>query len=372
MEEKMLQVVPPSPIVVPAVSAEIAVERWQEYQNLEHAILAESDYIYYVTWKNERGYPEQLACETKAQADAEARKKRGKVVPRKKKVAFRKLAVFFGLTLPKELAEEEPKIEIQTLGDKFVKIERRKGSVGTIYMDSGFRVIRAEWTVTVQQVREDGKVFTQQGYGECSNNEKMTLKAHNVIATAWTRSLNRAISDLVGFGEVSAEEVSGPQDLDEHVIEGKATVVKEAPADEKKETPKAEKKEEPTNGTKERAKALFELAKGVGYPVDNDAARAKTITGLVHLINSEKTKFSELDEKEAGLLSHYLAEQKMATDDAGKKRIKALGKVVIERCKATGESWSVAYQNTAFVKKEELEKKEAANSEVPELAKVLA
>jgi len=30
---------------------------------------------------------------------------------------------------------------------------------------------------------------------------------HNLETTAWTRAVNRAISDLVGFGEVSAEEI---------------------------------------------------------------------------------------------------------------------------------------------------------------------
>jgi len=30
---------------------------------------------------------------------------------------------------------------------------------------------------------------------------------HNLISTAYTRAVNRAVSDLVGFGEVSAEEV---------------------------------------------------------------------------------------------------------------------------------------------------------------------
>ena len=35
---------------------------------------------------------------------------------------------------------------------------------------------------------------------------------HNLISTAYTRAVNRAISDLVGFGEVSAEEVIQRED----------------------------------------------------------------------------------------------------------------------------------------------------------------
>ena len=37
---------------------------------------------------------------------------------------------------------------------------------------------------------------------------------HNLVATAHTRAVNRAISDLVGFGEVSAEEVQASGDIE--------------------------------------------------------------------------------------------------------------------------------------------------------------
>jgi hypothetical protein len=47
------------------------------------------------------------------------------------------------------------------------------------------------------------------GTGTCSSNEKGLLKTeHNTRAIAETRAKNRAISDLVAFGEVSAEEVT--------------------------------------------------------------------------------------------------------------------------------------------------------------------
>lgn len=48
------------------------------------------------------------------------------------------------------------------------------------------------------------------GTGTCSSNEKGLLKTeHNTRAIAETRAKNRAIADLVAFGEVSAEEING-------------------------------------------------------------------------------------------------------------------------------------------------------------------
>lgn len=367
MDEKMLTVAPSSPIVIPAVSAEIAVERWKEYQSLERAILAETDYIYYVTYKNDRGYPEQIACETKAEADEKVKKVHGRVVPRKKKVAFRKLAVFFGLSLPKELTEEEPKIEIQQLGDKFVKVEKRKGSTGTIYMDSGFRVIRAEWTVVVQQVREDGKVFVEQGFGECSNNEKMNLKAHNIISTAYTRALNRGISDLVGFGEVSAEEVDSPEDLDESIIEGKVVAEHK---EEKKEEPKPKVEPKPvakTNGNgngsdPERAKRLAELAKSAGYNISEEKVR----WGLVHLVAPKKLKFGELTAAEEELLTGYLQNQ-LDVPKEDIKHAKEKGKEVLKLCLERNLNWKAGLETLSH----EILMATKENEPVPDMATAL-
>jgi hypothetical protein len=46
------------------------------------------------------------------------------------------------------------------------------------------------------------------GVGMCSTSEKdYAAKEHDIYSTAHTRAKNRAISDLVGGGEVSAEEI---------------------------------------------------------------------------------------------------------------------------------------------------------------------
>lgn len=47
-----------------------------------------------------------------------------------------------------------------------------------------------------------------EGIGLKSWSELYEKTMHNLIATAWTRAVNRAVSDLVGYGEVSAEELS--------------------------------------------------------------------------------------------------------------------------------------------------------------------
>lgn len=53
---------------------------------------------------------------------------------------------------------------------------------------------------------------TADGDGSCTREEKskgrMQATVHNVRSHAHTRAMNRAISNLVGFGEVSAEEVN--------------------------------------------------------------------------------------------------------------------------------------------------------------------
>jgi hypothetical protein len=53
---------------------------------------------------------------------------------------------------------------------------------------------------------------TADGDGSCTHEEKskgkMVATVHNVRSHAHTRAMNRAISNLVGFGEVSAEEVN--------------------------------------------------------------------------------------------------------------------------------------------------------------------
>ncbi len=62
------------------------------------------------------------------------------------------------------------------------------------------------WRVRVKATLPNGRYVV--GDGACSTRERGFAKEdHDIYATAVTRAKNRAISDLVGSGEVSAEEI---------------------------------------------------------------------------------------------------------------------------------------------------------------------
>jgi hypothetical protein len=68
------------------------------------------------------------------------------------------------------------------------------------------------WLVTYRATAPNGT--TADGDGACMASEKSKQMGteHNVRAHAHTRGMNRAISNLVGFGEVSAEEATADDD----------------------------------------------------------------------------------------------------------------------------------------------------------------
>ncbi|MFX0023747.1 MAG: hypothetical protein ACFE9S_15580 [Candidatus Hermodarchaeota archaeon] len=59
--------------------------------------------------------------------------------------------------------------------------------------------------VRVRAIAPNGQ--SVEGIGLKSWSELYEKTIHNLIANAWTRAVNRAVSDLVGYGEVSAEEL---------------------------------------------------------------------------------------------------------------------------------------------------------------------
>jgi len=135
-----------SSIVMPAVSTDEAVKAWHAYQDLANKITTEDDTQYIV----------------------------GKLF--KKKSFWRKCQRFFNLSM--ELISEER----QAIGDKFI------------------------YKFVYRSIAPNGAFCD--GTGTCSSDEKGLLKTeHNTRAIAETRAKNRAISDLVAFGEVSAEEM---------------------------------------------------------------------------------------------------------------------------------------------------------------------
>jgi hypothetical protein len=108
----------------------------------------------------------------------------------RKKGYWRAIAVAFGLTV-------EPVSETRTV-------------IGSL--DNGGEDYL--YSVTYRAMAPNGRAAT--GDGACAAAEKqkgrMEATEHNVRSHAHTRAFNRAVSNLVGFGEVSAEEV----ERDEH------------------------------------------------------------------------------------------------------------------------------------------------------------
>jgi len=80
------------------------------------------------------------------------------------------------------------------------------------------------WHYTVRATAPSGQ--SQMGEGSCDSREVHgdRRREHDTRGTAHTRAKNRAISDLIGFGQVSAEEVMSPIEPPKRV-EAEARVV---------------------------------------------------------------------------------------------------------------------------------------------------
>ena len=155
-------------IVMPAVSVEDAVKAWDQYQQLKKSIVDKEIDVQLIDGK------EFL-----------------------KKSYWRKVATFFNLTT-----------EV---------IEERQEQVGKTLV----------WHFTIKAIAPNGRFAI--GTGSCDAYEKAQImqgeymnynkwkkewfpakpnSIHNIRTTAETRATNRAISNLLGGGEVSAEEIN--------------------------------------------------------------------------------------------------------------------------------------------------------------------
>lgn len=92
------------------------------------------------------------------------------------------------------------------------------------------------WRVVYRAETQSGRFA--EGDGACSNEEKADGQdsEHNVRSHAHTRAFNRAVSNLVGFGEVSAEEI-GREGKHAPPLFIDTTTGKEAPTGVKPEPP---------------------------------------------------------------------------------------------------------------------------------------
>lgn len=149
--------VAPSAIVMPAVSVQEALESWEAYLELKQAIAKPSD----VQTVMQRGQEKQFY----------------------KKSYWRKIATFFNLS-----------------------VEAVEGTQVVHQLGSGQYAVSVEY----KAVAPNGR--TASGDGHCGTDESGKDNFMQIAGIAHTRGFNRAVSNLVGGGEVSAEEMDAVHD----------------------------------------------------------------------------------------------------------------------------------------------------------------
>ncbi|HET8908145.1 MAG TPA: hypothetical protein VFN11_14395 [Ktedonobacterales bacterium] len=123
-----------------------------------------------------------------------------------KKAFWRRVATCFGLSL------------------ELVSQERGFDEAGHLY-----------YSVMYKAVAPNGRTMDADGYCSTAENGRDKWPEHNVRATAHTRAKNRAISDLVGGGEVSAEEM--PDDEPRQQVRQQQQPQRPTPINNKRQAP---------------------------------------------------------------------------------------------------------------------------------------
>jgi hypothetical protein len=169
-------------IVMPAVCPEEALAAWQEYQELKKKIIDPKQDIQIIQGK------EFL-----------------------KKSYWRKIATFFNLSV--EIVEEKKEVLNNGLMVwHFIckaTAPNRRYTTGTGSCDNFEKAILKDGKYMKKgEVLKWGKTQTGKSYPkEWAWTEAMPNSIHNVRSTAETRAYNRSVSNLVGGGEISAEEM---------------------------------------------------------------------------------------------------------------------------------------------------------------------
>jgi ssDNA-binding Zn-finger/Zn-ribbon topoisomerase 1 len=156
-----------SRVVMPAVSAQEALTAWNAYQELKQQILDPKTDIQVI-------HNQEF----------------------KKKSYWRKVATFFNLSI--ETRDEWKEQLGRTMVWHFVV--RAQAPNGRFVDGVGSCDVYEKATL------RDGKYQTYNSYKN-KWEEAVANSPHNVRSTAYTRAYNRSVSDLIGGGEVSAEEV---------------------------------------------------------------------------------------------------------------------------------------------------------------------
>lgn len=163
-------------IVMPAVNAKEALAAWQAYLDLKEAIVDKKTDVQFIDGK-----------------------------PFLKKSYWRKTATFFNLNV--EVVEEHS----EKLGSTFVYHFSCKATA-----PNGRYAIGVGSCDAFEKAKMiDGKYMAYNKYKKIWEPAQPN-SLHNIRSTAETRAFNRAVSNLVGGGEVSAEEIND-FNKDEHI-----------------------------------------------------------------------------------------------------------------------------------------------------------
>ena len=201
-EEKNIEKTEAPALAIPLVNPEDAEMAMVTYQKLCNSIL--------IPWDKKKFDGDVLTQDSDFQR-IKVKDRQGKSYERDfpKKSAFRKLALFYGVST--ELVSS-------------ARADRPDSSFTWSY------IIKASVT------SKDGKTRFTTGEGTCDSKEMSRGEygnvrvEHDTKATAWTRAVNRAVSDLIGFGQVSAEEMTpGGTTEPRKVIDADSRIVEDEP-----------------------------------------------------------------------------------------------------------------------------------------------
>ena len=161
--------------VVPVITEKEAIEHFQRFQRIKKAVLTEKDYMYI----GKDGKP----CEFE-----------NRVSEYIKKSGWRKIALLFNLTIEQEDLTRFKGVDND--GDWHgIGIKVRA-------IAPNGRFVEAAGTCTTRN-----PFFCKRWDADKKESRWIDTDESNLIKTAQTVAINRAISDLVGSGELSAEEV---------------------------------------------------------------------------------------------------------------------------------------------------------------------
>jgi hypothetical protein len=270
-------------------SEEAAQKRGRERASIERSLLDASDYAYFVVYMKEeqsRRVERSVRAPSVKEAKETAKRLGGRVERRIKKSGCRKLADFYGLSLPEHPIPEM--VEVVQIGSFIFQKERGAGFIAVKVMTANaLSMVKAEYTIAVKAA--DGRMHAGVGACAVSDGRGFGHPDHDIPATAWTRAYNRAIMDSLGWGSISAEE-SDPSTSDGGSGQ---RAPKEMPV-EKLATAAAPVKTNPDNSIQRtQLEAVRTLAKQIGMTDQalDEAAMARHKRKVAELSRPEGTEF---------------------------------------------------------------------------------